>query len=211
MIKFISKICAFLLVFCLTACDTSNGTAQQSENSEFTVTCSVAANVKKDSATLYIVDECYNRLECHGLRTLNKQRSFTWKGDVNEPKAAFICFANDSLPLYFVVEPGNINISLSRTERSIKGGRSNSEYMSFISHRTKIIKAKDNLFKKYQSCAADSTLTAELEQDFLKQDSLLSDSIQRYTAHRIAAGGPVATIVKERFFNTLTEHYMKKQ
>ena len=205
--KFYYYILAILTAFTAFSCSESSST---SDNSGFHVSCTYDASLNRDSATLYFLEEDYNKLSSAGLCVVKPGNAFEWQGHVTGPKAAFLKFSNDSVPFYFVLEPGETTIKVHRTSWEINGGQCNKEYTRFMQHRKSIIKEKNKVFNYYLKIAADSTLTATTEKDILAQDSILSDSLHRYTAWRMTTGGPVAVIARERFFNTLPKQYQIK-
>ena len=205
--KILYHIFAVILLASVVSC---NNSSPMPSTTAYEVSCTLSRGLKLDSATLYLVEENYNSLIDQGMCKRNKQGEFSWKGCINEPMAAFIKFEGDSTPVYFVLDPGVTNITINKHSKKIVGGKTNNEYMAFIAHRKGILDHKDKLNEQYIKHIGDSTLTVDIEKDFHLQDSLLTDSLQRYTTWRINAGGPVSVIVKERFFKTLTSEYQKK-
>lgn len=173
------------------------------------LSCELSKKFSKDSATLYIIESDYNCLALEGL-SIAKDNTFSWDGHIDGAHAAFIRFQNDSTPFYFILEPGTININITTHGWSIVGSKQNRAYMHTLNNRQKIIDAKKDLWRKYQSQCNDSTLTQEQEIKYLEQDSVLTDSLQRYLTWRMKVGDPVSLIIKERLFKTLTTEYQKK-
>lgn len=173
------------------------------------LSCELSKEFSKDSATLYIVETDYDCLAHEGL-SIAHDNVFRWDGHIDGAHAAFIRFKNDSIPFYFILEPGTININITNHGWTIDGSKQNHAYMHALNKRQNIIDAKKELWKKYMAQCNDSTLTQELETKYLEQDSLLTDSLQRYLTWRMKKGDQVSVIIKERLYKTLTTEYQKK-
>lgn len=180
-------------------------------NGAYHLSCTVDKGLSGDSASLYIVEDGYQRLIAAGMRTGEPGTPLSWDGHIDGARVAFIKWEGDSVPFYLVLEPGNIAITIHGDRWTIKGGHYNGEYMHFLNRRQSIINDKKQLLTSYLKHGADSTLTMELERDYLKRDSLLGDSLQRYTAWRMSTDDPVAIIAKERFYTTLSRKFQSKK
>lgn len=202
-----------VILFLITCIALSSCTERNSETSltgSFTVTCAVDASLKRDSATLYLIEENYHKIVNCGLRTVEPGNPFEWNGHIDGAKAAFIQFAGDSVPFYLIVEPGQCHITRNCATWSIAGGRGNAEYSRFMAHRQSIERAINQVFKNYMKQVQDSTLTQQLEQSYVTQDSVLRDSLQRYTAWRMTTGGPVSLVTREKYYKTLPKRLKDK-
>lgn len=198
-------LCALALA--IGAC---GNTTSSLPSDEFNLSCVVDEHLAGDSASLFIVEDGYQRLIDAGERTGKPGTMLKWQGHIDGAHVAFIKWKDDSVPFYFVIEPHDISIKVHGDRWSIKGGQQNKEYIHFLNHRHRILANKENLLKEYNKHAADSTLTQSMENSYLVRDSLLADSLQRYTAWRMTQPDPVALITHERFFNTLSKHYQEK-
>lgn len=205
--KRIAYILSIITLFVASSC--LDEQTQSSSTEAFSLTCTVDASLKRDSATLYIVEESYNKLVNCGLRTNKAGAPLQWDGNIDGAKAAFIKFTNDTIPFYLIIEPGTCHVTITRTSWAIAGGRCNAEYSRYITHRQAIVKARKQVFLDYMKQVKDSTLTQEIEQKYVIQDSMLRDSLHRYTAWRMTTGGPVSLIAREKFYNTLPRLFQK--
>ncbi len=187
-----------------------SGDKTKSSTGAYTLTCTAEKRLGRDSATLYIVEDNYRCLTNGALSTTKPGGTFKWQGHIDGAKAAFIKFNNDTTLFYLVLGPGNTEVKIGATGWKIEGTSHNNEYVKCLSHRNAIIKAKSAIFRDYMKYDTDSTLTEEIERDFLARDSVMADSLQRYMVECMSTGDPVAMILKERFFNTLTKEYMRK-
>lgn len=201
----------FLLYIILVAVVSCGHSPVKTGNGAYHLTCTVDKGlVKGDSASLFIVEDGYQRIIPVGLRTGAAGTALSWDGHIDGARVAFIKWAGDTVPFYLVIEPGNIDITIHGDRWMIKGGHYNGEYMHFLNTRQSILNDKEKLLADYLKHASDSTLTIEMEKDCLKRDSLLTDSLQRYIVWRMNAGDPVSIIVKERFYPTLSKKFQSK-
>lgn len=193
-----------LMAISLMGCD------NDSHQGDYTVTCTLQGIQQHDSATLLVLEEAYNRLRlCGTART--RQHTFTFKGQTDAPKVALIRWDNDSTqPFYFVLESGNISITIKDGSWTITGSKCNSNYLHYINQRNAIMDARANIWQQYLKMATDSSLKRDDERRLVTQDSLLNDSLQRITVERINRGGAVGRIVKERYGQQLDHEHMNQ-
>lgn len=198
-----------IIIFCITLLLVACNNTHVTPTGAYHLTCKLDDKFHKDSATLYIVEPDYKGLTCEGLSTTT-DNNFKWNGHIDGAHVAFIKFKNDSIRFYFVLEPGDIDININSKGWLISGGAYNNAYIHTLNHRQNILDAKKELWKKYSAQSKDSTLTQEQEVNYIMQDSLLTDSLERYLVWRIKVGDPASVILKERLFNTLTTKSQKK-
>lgn len=202
--KFFRTIIYFLLVILACACSDNS---KPSGNGGYSITCIADKQLGRDSATLYIIEDSYNSIAQGELKVVKPGNAMKWNGHIDGARAAFIRWQGDSVPFFFVIEPGEIHINIHADRWMIEGGRYNNQYLRYLNNRRHMLDMKDSLFKEYMKHASDSTLTKDMETRYAKRDSLITDSLMQYTAWRMSTGDPVAIIVKERFFSTLTRQY----
>ena len=201
------KIVVLLVAVIVLSCSQPKA---KTDNSAYMLSLTMDKELGHDSATLYIVDDIYRCLKLGGLAVAQPGEPFTWQGHIDGAKAAFVVVDRDSIPFYFVLEPGEVNITMHVDRWMITGGHHNNHYMHFLNIRQGIIDAQASNFQEYLRHAADSTLTQVMEADYVRRDSLLNDSLQQYVAWRMSTDGPVALIVRERFYKTLTGAYQQR-
>ena len=162
-----------------------------------------------DSATLLVLEEEYNQLRVCGTAQA-KDGTFTFTGQTNKPKAALIRWDNDSVePFYFVLEGGNINVTITSGSWNISGSPQNSAYLYYINQRNGIMDARIATWQEYLKMAADSSLKRDDEVLMVRQDSLLNDSLQRLTVERINRGDAVSRIIRERYASQLDREHIR--
>ena len=162
-----------------------------------------------DSATLLVLEEEYNQLRVCGTARA-KDGTFTFTGQTNKPKAALIRWDNDSVePFYFVLEGGNINVTIASGSWNITGSPQNSAYLHYINQRNGIMNARIATWQEYLKMAADSSLKRDDEVLMVRQDSLLNDSLQRLTVEHINRGDAVSRIIRERYAHQLDREHMR--
>ena len=206
------NLLVIITIICLavTAISCGKGKAKGGTGA-YSLTCTVDADLMVDSATLYIVEDNYQCLTPGMTRIVKSHgKPFNWNGHIDGAKAAFIKLDSDTALFYLVLGPGNTTIDIHRGDWTANGTSYNNEYIAFLNHRFSIIANKKGLFRQYMQASNDSTLTAEVERDFMARDSVLSDSLQRYMTWRMSTGDPVSLIVKERFFKELTLENQRK-
>jgi len=176
----------------------------------YNVTCTLDAVLHRDSATLLVLEENYNKLRVCGT-SLAQGETFTFSGQTDVPKVALIRWDEDSTrPFYFVLEPGDTRITIKPGSWSIGGSRLNKEYQHFANRRNAIMNARAATWQEYLKMAADSSLKRDDELRLVRQDSLLNDSLQRITVERINRGDAVGRIIRERYARQLDQEHMRQ-
>ena len=184
-----------LLGLALTGC----GNRHNASGTDYTVTCRLDGVAQHDSATLLVLEEDYHQLRVCGATRL-KGGACSFAGQVDGPHVALIRWDNDSVePFFFVLEHGDINITIKPGSWSITGSPMNSQYLHYINQRKAITDARLNTWQDYLKQATDKSLTRAEEVRLVKQDSLLNDSLLRLTRERIDRGDAVGRIISERY------------
>lgn len=176
---------------------------------DYTVTCTLDSDLQRDSATLLVLEEDYNKLRLCGTAHA-QDGTFTFKGQTAGPKVALIRWDNDSIhPFHFVLEPGNIRLSIKTGSWEVAGSKHNSEYLKFINTRNDLMNRRVSTWQEYLKAADNGSLTHEEELHMVRQDSLLNDSLQRITVERINRGDAVGRIIRERFASQLDKEHAR--
>lgn len=184
-----------LLGLALTGC----GNRHSASGTDYTVTCRLDGVAQHDSATLLVLEEEYHQLRVCGTTRL-KDGACSFAGQVDGPHVAMIRWDNDSVgPFIFVLEHGDINITIKPGSWSITGSPMNSRYLHYINQRNAIMDARLSTWQDYLKQAADKSLTRAEEVRLVKQDSLLNDSLLRLTKQHIDRGDAVGSIIRERY------------
>ena len=192
-----------LLAIALMGCD--SGVRQM----DYRVTCTLKGKQQHDSATLLVLEEDYNKLRVCGTSRLTDGTA-TFTGQIDEPHVALIRWDNDSVqPFHFVLEQGDIHITLKSGSWDITGSPLNSQYLHYINQRNSIMDSRVATWQEYLNMAADSSLKRDDEMRMVRQDSLLNDSLQRITIERINRGDAVGRIIKERYGRQLDQEHMR--
>ncbi len=169
---------------------------------EFSVDCTVDPSFARDSVSLWILDEDYNRPLL--LATDNSSESrFSLKGQIDRPALAYLKFNNDSSQFFFVLEPTTISIAINTGNVIINGGNGNRQYASFIRQYKNVLNRILSNNRQYVKLVCDSTLSREKERELAQRDSTLCDSLQRMVVNAINQQGPVAQIIRQRYFHAL--------
>ena len=201
--KIILTVATFLGIIVMTSCD------QHPQGLDYRVTCSIDNPSRHDSATLLVLEDAYGQLRvCGTARGTNG--TFTFTGQTDKPKVALIRWDNDSTqPFFFVLESGETRITIKPGTWNITGSPQNSEYLHFINQRNRIMDTRVATWQEYLNMAADSSLKRDDERRMVLQDSLLNDSLQRFTVERINRGDAVGRIIRERYGNQLDQEHMR--
>lgn len=196
----------FCLTTLMTGCDQQRATGLK----EYTVTCSLDDKVHRDSATMLVLEENYNKLRVCGAASAH-DGSFTFKGQIDGPKVALLRWDNDTTrPFLFVLEAGNIGIIIKSGSWQVTGSSQNADYMRFVNRRNAIMNTRVEIWQEYLNAANNSTLKREDEVRLVQQDSLLNDSLQRITVQRINRGDAVGRIIRERYSSQLDQEHMRQ-
>lgn len=176
----------------------------------YRVTCTMDSKIHRDSATLLVLEQDYQQLRVCGIACAD-QNTFSFTGQTDRPKVALIRWDNDSTrPFYFILEPGDINISIKPGTWDIKGGAGNLEYQQFVNWRNRLMNERVATWQKYLKMSSDSSLKRADEVLLVRQDSLLNDSLQRQTVERINKGDAVGLIIRERYWQQLDAEHMRQ-
>lgn len=202
----IGLLAGFWLAFLTAGCD-----AQHTDGlKDYTVTCTLGDKVQRDSATLLVLEEEYNKLRICATTHIHDGKA-TFKGQVDAPKVALIRWDNDSThPFHFVLEPGVINLNINAGTWSVEGSKLNAEYLQFINWRNSVVNARASTWQQYLTAASKSSLNRDEELRLVRQDSLLNDSLQRITVERINRGDAVGRIIRERFADKLDKEHARQ-
>jgi hypothetical protein len=194
---------ATLLSIGLMGCDSG------SRQMDYRVTCTLEGKQQHDSATLLVLEEDYNKLRVCGASRLT-DGTVTFTGQIDGPRVALIRWDSDSVqPFHFVLEQGNIHITLKSGSWSITGSPSNSEYLHYISQRNSITDERVATWQEYLKLSSDKILKREDEQRLASRDSLLNDSLQRLTVDLINRGDAVGCIIRERYGDQLDQAHKR--
>ncbi len=202
----IHLMAGFCLAFLTTGCNQQQGDSP----SDFNVTCTLGDKVQRDSATLLVLEEDYNKLMLCGTARVQKG-TFTFKGQTTGARVALIRWDNDTIhPFYFVLEPGNTNLVIKAGSWSVQGSKQTAEYLKYINRRNSILNARAETWQQYLTAASRPSFKREDEMRLVRQDSLLNDSLQRITVERINQGDAVGRIIRERFADKLDKEHVRQ-
>ena len=180
-----------------------------SRQMDYRVTCTLEGKQQHDSATLLVLEEDYNKLRVCGASRLTN-RTVTFTGQIDGPRVALIRWDNDTLkPFHFVLEQGDIHITLKSGSWNITGSPENSKYLHYINKRNSIIDERVAIWQEYLKLSSDKSLKREDEQRLVARDSLLNDSLQRITVERINRGDAVGCIIRERYGDQLDQDHKR--
>ena len=192
-----------LLAIALMGCD--SGVRQM----DYRVTCTLEGKQQHDSATLLVLEEDYNKLRVCGASRLT-DGTVTFTGQIDEPHVALIRWDNDSVqPFHFVLEQGDIHITLKSGSWDITGSPLNSQYLHYINQRNSIMDERLATWQQYLKSASGKTLKREDEVRLVARDSVLNDSLQHITVDRINRGNAVGRIIRERYGNQLDQDHKR--
>ena len=210
MIKNIALTTALLAGLCIAMLTVGCDRQHHSELQDYTVTCTLEGKLQHDSATLLVLEQEYNKLRVCGTAR-GQSGTFTFKGQTDGPKVALIRWDNDSInPFHFVLEAGDISITIAPDKWRAVGSVLNAEYLAFMNHRNAIMNKRVATWQEYLKAASSASLTREEEQRMVRQDSVLNDSLQRMTVERINRDDAVGRIIRERFASQLDQEHARQ-
>ncbi len=195
------------LVALSTGCDSHGGSAA---SPDFKVTFRLEGKQQHDSATLLVLEEEYQQLRVCGTTPI-KAGCCSFTGQTECPKVAIIRWDNDSTqPFYFVLEQGNIDITIGNSGWTITGSPMNSKYLHYINQRNSIMDARVATWQEYLKKASTGSIKRDEELRLVRQDSVLNDSLQRITVECINHGDAVGRILRERYAKQLDQDHMRQ-
>lgn len=192
------KAAAFIftvLMLALAACDDDSVMS-------YVIDGSIADSLGIDSVTLSIVRDDYGKSQTLSSVAVKNGR-FLIEGQIDSERIACLTFAGKDDSFYFILEPGKTSVTIGVDQLVITGGKTNYEYFSFVRQRLAIEKAIAANRAQYDKQCADSTLTAESEKKMALRDSVMNDSLQRFTLHRMQRGDLPSRIVRHRYYTSL--------
>ncbi|MBO7610472.1 MAG: DUF4369 domain-containing protein [Muribaculaceae bacterium] len=160
-------------------------------------------SLRHDGASLYVVNDDYNRLQRGGTMYLAEGRC-EFNGQTSGASVAFIKLDSLDRPFYFVLEPGVTTINIDLRKWRMSGGKGNGRYMWLLNERQRLIDERNHNRDNYLKAVADTMLTLRKERQAVVRDSLLADSLQHLLVRYMSGDDAVARIVRERFFNDLS-------
>lgn len=184
-----------LLLLTLAACDSDSAVS-------YVLDGSLADSLGVDSVTLSIVRDDYGKSQTLAAAGVKNGR-FLIEGQIDCNRIACLTFAGKDDRFYFILGPGKTSVEIGGSKLVISGVNANYEYFSFLSERLAIEEAIAANRVRYEKQCADSTLTAESEKKMAQRDSVLNDSLQRFTLHRIQRGDLPSRIVRHRYYTSL--------
>lgn len=182
------------------------GCVESLDKSHYRVECKISSELGTDSVSLLLLMSDYNSVfHVATVARDNASQAFVFEGTIEEPTVAYLKFNNDTTPMIFVVEPGEILIDITPTGLVISGGDTNHEYMTYLKARKSLANDRQKLHQEYLShVAPDSTIDVALERQYFARDSLLLDSLERITVDAINRGSAASTIILDRYANALS-------
>ncbi len=177
---------------------------------DFEVTCHMTKAVAKDSATLLLADDDYDRLRLLGGQRIDSAGTFTFRGQTSGEHVAVLRFSGEKRPFCFVLGPGATSIVIDKSRVVVTGSSQNHDYMACLKAVRELQRQRRSNFAAYCKEAADSTLNAAKENRYQLTDHRLADSIQSVCLAGINAGSPAAKLIGERCMRLLTPDNLKR-
>lgn len=163
----------------------------------------------RDSASLYVLDEKYHRVR-HMATLPFADSTVIFTAHVEDATLAYLTFDTLSTPLYFVLEPCDISLDKWPHGWKIEGGKENNRYQNTLIALQHVKHERERLWNAYRHHANDSTLTAKLERQMARQDSVLNDSARKLVDSEKLRGLPAGQAVKLTWEQTLREKAKNK-
>ena len=108
MMRYFSRIIMLVMaVVMLTGC------VESLDKSHYRVECKISPELGTDSVSLMLLMSDYNSVfHVATVARDNASQTFVFEGTIEEPTVAYLKFNNDTTPMIFVVEPGEILIDI---------------------------------------------------------------------------------------------------
>lgn len=177
---------------------------------DYNLTCRLDSFLHKDSVTLLVLEDAYNKLRVCGSAT-SGDGVFVFSGQIDGPHAALLRFDNDSTtPFYFVLEPGTTSMTLGTDHWRVSGSPLSQVYQSMVAQRHDIMTQRAEVWKQYLVKVNDSTLKRGTEQSLVERDSVLNDSLQNLMVQWMNRDDAVGIIIRQRFASTLDTPHQRQ-
>ncbi|MBR1935807.1 MAG: DUF4369 domain-containing protein [Muribaculaceae bacterium] len=151
----------------LTAALTACGNSPQRD---YAVAGSLPPFARVDSVSLAIFHDDYHRWIDAGKSPVERGH-FSFEGQIDTARLALLIV--DGEQLHFYLEPGTTTIDINPDNIIVTGGRANHRFMAEIVKRQRLRREIERNRRDYLRHCADSTLTPDLEREFVRRDSLL--------------------------------------
>lgn len=190
---------AVLAMFMLVSCD-----KPKSFPCDITICRSTDADY--DSISVYCFETDYMKLREVYLGKINVDTTrISENCNLKESRVGLFKLDSDTMPHYFVIEPGKVKVNLSKDKVVIEGSGSNRALFMFRQSIGKILRVKNSIMAEYHKRIADSTLTITEERSCYARDSILSDSLQRCLVRFLSKDDAAAKIALEQYAPLLRE------
>lgn len=170
--------------------------------------CEISIDVlqdAKDSLSVFCYEPDYNRSRIiYTGKIRDGHLLLTDNDNTGVSRVAYFLCGDDSVPHYFILEPGRVDIVVEKERIRIKGVRSNYDLFSFRSVIKRIDDERQRVKDSYLKDMCDSVLTETAEIAAFTRDSVLADSVQHLLVKRIGRGDAVSRIIKEQYSTRLT-------
>ena len=131
--------------------------------------------------------------------------SITENCNLNNPRIGYFVLSSDSVPHYFIIEPGKIIINRIDKFVILNGSKKNRTLINLRGEINKIIEQKAELLKEYNQLLADSILTQRREYEIHAKDSALYSKLQNKLVLYLNNDDITSKILKEEFYKYLSD------
>ena len=170
------------------------------------ITICRSADAESDSISVYCFETDYMKLREVYLGRLNVDTTrISENCNLKESRVGLFKLGHDTIPHYFVIEPGKVKVILSKDKVVIEGSGGNRSLFLFRQQIGRILSEKNAVMAKYQKSISDSTLTAADERSCYESDSILSDSLQKCLVRFLIKDDAAAKIALEQYAPLLRE------
>ena len=170
------------------------------------ITICRSADAECDSISVYCFETDYMKLREVYLGRLNVDTTrISENCNLKESRVGLFKLGHDTIPHYFVIEPGKVKVILSKDKVVIEGSGGNRSLFLFRQQIGRILGEKNAVMAKYQKSISDSTLSAADERSCYESDSILSDSLQKCLVRFLIKDDAAAKIALEQYAPLLRE------
>ena len=170
------------------------------------ITICRTADATFDSISVYCYESDYMRSREVYLGKLQGDTTrISENCNLKESRVGYFKLDDDSLPHYFVIEPGKLKVDLMKNNIVMQGTGDNRRLFVLRRRGNEILQAKEYVQAEYQKSISDSTLTAADERAWFVRDSILSDSLQKTLVRFVIRRDAAAKIALEQYAPLLRE------
>ena len=168
----------------------------------YSIRCHLAPDAPSDSVTIVMCDSIYDQnIVLHTGTATNG--AITFNGHTPNANVAWALLGNDTVPYFFVLEKGAVDLWWKEGEFKIASrAPRNVEYINLINARARVLAMRKQVRDAHALLLADTIPHPDETLALARRDSVLCDSLHTILANFISRGTLPAQIARTRFSTT---------